>query len=56
MTNIRAIDELAARWHARAMIGQLAPEDEQRLDAWLAGVTTFDGKPGLAAVKEKLGL
>ena len=36
MTNIRAIDELAARWHARAMIGQLAPEDEQRLDAWLA--------------------
>lgn len=27
-----------------------------RLDAWLAGVTTFDGKPGLAAVKEKLGL
>ncbi|CAN7438275.1 choline ABC transporter substrate-binding protein [Mesorhizobium caraganae] len=27
-----------------------------RLDAWLADVTTFDGKPGLAAVKEKLGL
>ena len=26
------------------------------LDSWLAGVTTFDGKPGLAAVKEKLGL
>jgi glycine betaine/proline transport system substrate-binding protein len=29
---------------------------KDRLDAWLAGVTTFDGKPGLAAVKEKLGL
>lgn len=36
MTNILAIDELAARWHARAMTGQLAPEDEERLDAWLA--------------------
>lgn len=30
--------------------------NKDRLDAWLAGVTTFDGKPGLAAVKEKLGL
>ncbi|QKD04495.1 choline ABC transporter substrate-binding protein [Mesorhizobium loti] len=30
--------------------------NKNRLDAWLAGVTTFDGKPGLAAVKEKLGL
>lgn len=36
MTNIRAIDEVAARWHARAMIGRLSPEDTQRLDAWLA--------------------
>lgn len=26
------------------------------LDGWLAGVTTFDGKPGLAAVKASLGL
>jgi glycine betaine/proline transport system substrate-binding protein len=26
------------------------------LDKWLAGVTTFDGKPGLAAVKDHLGL
>ncbi|RFB80569.1 choline ABC transporter substrate-binding protein [Methylovirgula sp. 4M-Z18] len=26
------------------------------LDAWLAGVTTFDGQPGLAAVKKSLGL
>lgn len=31
----QAIDEVAARWHARAMIGRLSPEDEQRLDAWL---------------------
>lgn len=30
--------------------------NKDRLDAWLAGVTTFEGKPGLAAVKEKLGL
>ena len=26
------------------------------LDGWLAGVTTFDGKPGLEAVKKSLGL
>ncbi len=26
------------------------------LDAWLAGVTTFDGKPGLEAVKKSLGV
>jgi glycine betaine/proline transport system substrate-binding protein len=26
------------------------------LDGWLAGVTTFDGQPGLAAVKKSLGL
>ena len=26
------------------------------LDKWLAGVTTFDGKPGLDAVKKSLGL
>ncbi|MDO9417196.1 choline ABC transporter substrate-binding protein [Pararhizobium sp.] len=31
-------------------------DDPSRLDAWLAGVTTFDGQPGLAAVKAKLGL
>ncbi|TGV30612.1 glycine/betaine ABC transporter substrate-binding protein, partial [bacterium M00.F.Ca.ET.168.01.1.1] len=29
--------------------------NKDRLDAWLAGVTNFEGKPGLAAVKEKLG-
>lgn len=28
----------------------------QVLDAWLAGVTTFDGQPGEAAVKKSLGL
>ncbi|KQW30016.1 glycine/betaine ABC transporter substrate-binding protein [Rhizobium sp. Root274] len=31
-------------------------EDPARLDAWLAGVTTFDGKPGLDAVRQGLGL
>jgi len=36
MTDIRAIDEQAAQWHAREMIGRLAPDDLQRLEAWLA--------------------
>ena len=27
-----------------------------QLTAWLEGVTTFDGKPGLEAVKKSLGL
>ena len=37
--------------------GQKAIQEEpQRLDAWLAGVTTFDGQPGSAAVKAALGL
>lgn len=35
---------------------QAIKDEPQRLDAWLAGVTTFDGKPGLAAVKAELGL
>ena len=29
-------------------------KNPQVLDTWLAGVTTFDGKPGLEAVKAKL--
>jgi glycine betaine/proline transport system substrate-binding protein len=28
----------------------------KELEAWLAGVTTFDGAPGLAAVKKSLGI
>jgi len=35
-TDIRAIDEVAAQWHAQLLLGRLSPEDEQRLDAWLA--------------------
>ena len=35
MTDLHAINEAAARWHARATRGRLAPEDERRLDAWL---------------------
>ncbi|MBR0556376.1 choline ABC transporter substrate-binding protein [Ciceribacter sp. L1K23] len=31
-------------------------DEPQRLDAWLAGVETLDGKPGLDAVKASLGL
>jgi glycine betaine/proline transport system substrate-binding protein len=30
--------------------------EPQRLEKWLAGVTTFDGKDGLATVKAALGL
>lgn len=30
--------------------------EPKRLDAWLAGVTSFDGKPALGEVKAKLGL
>lgn len=36
MTDMRTINEMAARWHAQVMMGALSPEDEQRLDAWLA--------------------
>ena len=35
MTDIDAINEEAARWHARAAIGRLSMEDEHCLDAWL---------------------
>lgn len=31
-------------------------DDPKRLEAWLAGVTTLDGKPGLDAVRASLGL
>lgn len=31
-------------------------QNPAKLQSWLAGVTTFDGKPGLEAVKAKLGL
>lgn len=31
-------------------------DEPKRLDAWLEGVTTLDGKPGLAAVRASLGL
>jgi len=36
MTDMRTINDMAARWHAKVMIGPLSPEDEQRLDDWLA--------------------
>jgi transmembrane sensor len=36
MKDLRAVEEAAARWHARVMTGRIAPEDERRLDAWLA--------------------
>jgi len=36
MKDITGVDEVAARWHARALTCALSPEEEQRLDAWLA--------------------
>ncbi|HSE11127.1 MAG TPA: FecR domain-containing protein [Rudaea sp.] len=33
---MRTINDMAARWHAQVMIGRLSPQDEQRLDDWLA--------------------
>jgi ferric-dicitrate binding protein FerR (iron transport regulator) len=36
MTDMRTINDMAARWHAQVMIGRLSPEEEQRLDDWLA--------------------
>jgi Fe2+-dicitrate sensor, membrane component len=36
MTDMRTINDMAARWQAQLMTGSLSPEDEQRLDAWLA--------------------
>ncbi|HJR23316.1 MAG TPA: choline ABC transporter substrate-binding protein [Dongiaceae bacterium] len=40
-------DDAAAEW---------LKANPAALDAWLAGVTTFDGKDGLAAVKSSLGV
>ncbi|MBC8719341.1 choline ABC transporter substrate-binding protein [Ochrobactrum sp. Marseille-Q0166] len=31
-------------------------KNPEQIDAWLQGITTFDGKPGAAAVRAKLGL
>lgn len=45
-------DSLPQEEAARKMI----EAEPQRLDKWLAGVTTVDGQPGLAAVKVALGL
>lgn len=36
MTDMRTINDMAARWHAQVMIGRLSPQDEQRFDDWLA--------------------
>jgi glycine betaine/proline transport system substrate-binding protein len=45
-------DSLPQEEAARKMI----EAEPQRLEKWLAGVTTVDGQPGLAAVKAELGL
>ncbi len=39
-----------------AAAGEWLKTNPKELDAWLAGVTTFDGAPGLPAVKKSLGL
>lgn len=36
MKDIKAVDEVAARWHARAMTRALSPDENERFDAWLA--------------------
>lgn len=50
--NMIMTDGLEARDAAAKML-KAHPE---KLDAWLKGVETFDGKPGLAAVKAELGI
>lgn len=45
-------DGLAPEDAGRIAIG----EEPGRLDAWLDGVTTVDGKPALAAVRKAFGL
>jgi glycine betaine/proline transport system substrate-binding protein len=41
---------------AKAAVTKWIKENPAQLDAWLDGVTTFDGKPALPAVKTALGL
>ncbi len=49
----RLINESLSQQEAAIQMIKVEP---QRLDAWLAGVQTLDGQPGLQAVKAKLGL
>ncbi len=35
---------------------KLIKQNPELLEKWLAGVTTFDGKDGAAAVKKRLGM
>ena len=35
---------------------QMIKDHPEKLNSWLAGVTTFDGAPALAAVQAALGL
>ena len=41
---------------AKAAVTKWIGENPQRLDIWLEGVTTFDGKPALPQVKAGLGI
>lgn len=47
LNDSKAPEEAAAEW---------LKKNPGELDAWLAGVTTLDGQPGLPAVKASLGL
>ena len=50
-------DDHVLHGRARQQVGDELVTDVGALpDAWLAGVTTKDGKPGLEAVKSELGL
>ena len=44
------------RWRRRKAAEAWLKANPGALDAWLAGVTTVDGQPGLDAVKKSLGL
>jgi glycine betaine/proline transport system substrate-binding protein len=47
---------IADQMEPEAAAKKVLTADPRVLDAWLAGVTTLDGKDGLAAVKQSLGL
>ncbi|MEF2070825.1 hypothetical protein [Consotaella aegiceratis] len=55
----RAARSRSARWKAPGPCpvsrANAASNNADRLDAWLDGVTTFDGEPGLETAKAELG-
>ena len=56
MENEMMVMILNDKMDPKKAVEQWMRTNPQVLDGWLAGVTTFDGKPGLPAVKTALGL